>query len=308
MLLMLLTTPALADGFGSAKLVDGAPVDQDFVDCLDADGCRQAFLQFLSASILEQGFTMQGLSLSASPLAHDREGLVVGGSLASFPLGAPATNLSGKEENTQFSPVFPRINVGHLSQDEDRRVAVGGSFLPPIPVGGAAALELGVEAGVVFAGAGESGLGIESEFTFIRANAPITATEEQLDERDDFSNPDNLSPDRYEDVCGTDGCLDTFTMANLELRGGYGWAIQDFRPYARLGVTVVNEWLYVMYDDTTWSLFSLQPAAHVGSGWQPGDSIHLGLGASAALQQANQSESSSIGVFYTFEGAASWVF
>ncbi|MFT5681479.1 MAG: hypothetical protein ACI8RZ_002385 [Myxococcota bacterium] len=308
MLLMLLTNPALADGFGSAKLLNGAPADQGFVDCLDSDNCRQAFLKFLSESMLEQGFTMQGLSMSVSPLAHDRDGFTIGGSLATFPFGAPATNLSGKEENTQFSPVFPRLNAGFITQTDSRRVAVGGSFLPPIPVGGASAMEIGAEAGIVFAGPGESGFGVESEMTFISANAPITATEEQLADSDNFSNPDNLEQDRYEEVCGTEGCLDTFTMANVELRGGYGWVVGDFRPYARLGVTVVNEWLYVMYDGTTWGLFGIQPAAHVGSGWQPGENLHLGVGGSVALQQANQSEESSVGVFYKVEGAASWTF
>ncbi len=308
MLWMLVTNPALADGFGSAKLLDGTPADQSFVDCLESDGCRQSFLRFLSESMLEQGFTMQGLSMSLSPLAHDRDGFVIGGSLATFPFGDPATNLSGKEENTQFSPVFPRINAGIVTQTPDRRYALGGSFLPPIPVGGASALEIGVEGGVVLAGPGEPGVGVEAELTFVSANAPITATDEQLEDRDSFSNPDNLDPDRYEEVCGSEGCLDTFTMANLELRGGYGFVVGDLRPYARLGVTMVSERLYVMYDDTTWGLWSLQPAVHVGSGWQPGENLHLGLGGSLALQQANQSESNSVGVFYTLEGAAAWRF
>ena len=305
---VLLASSAHADGFGSARLIDGQPVDDSFVSCLESDGCRQSFLRFLSESMLEQGFAMQGFSLSASPLAHDREGFVLGGSLATFPFGDAATNLSGKEENTQFSPVFPRINAGYLSQTDDRRTAIGGSFLPPIPVGGASALELGLEAGMVLAGPDEPGIGLEAEFTFIRANAPITATEEQLDDSENFSNADNLTQETYDEVCGTEGCLDTFTEANLELRGGYGWVMGDFRPYARLGVTVLNEWLYVMYDDTTWQIFSLQPAAHVGSGWQPGEHFHLGLGGSVALQQANQSESESVGVFYTFEGSAGWLF
>ena len=308
MLPLLLTMTAHADGFGSARLLDGQPNDQNFIDCLDTDNCRQSFLRFLTESMMEQGFTMQGLSLGLSPLAHDRDGFVLGGAIATFPFGAPATNLSGKEENTQFSPVFPRINAGFISQSDDRRVAVGASFLPPIPVGGASALQLGVEGGIVFAGPEASGLGIEAEATLVSASAPITATDEQLADRDSYSNPDNLDPDTYEDVCGAEGCIDTFTMANLELRAGYGWVIGDFRPYARAGVTLVNEWLHVMYDDTTWGIFAVQPAVHAGSGWQSGDNLHLGLGGSVALQQANQSEANTLGVFYTLEGAASWVF
>ena len=308
MLALVMLSAAQADGFGSARLLNGQPRDEAFQDCLEAEGCRNNFLRFLSESMLEQGFTMQGLSMSLSPLAHDRDGFIIGGSLSTFPFGAPATNLSGKEENTKFSPVFPRINAGFISQRDDRRTALGASFLPPIPVGGASALQLGVEGGIVFAGPEESGFGLEAEATIINARAPIAATEEQLADRDSFSNPDNLDPDVYEEVCGTAGCLDTFTMANLELRAGYGVVMGDFRPYARAGVTVVNESLYVMYDDTTWGLLAIQPAVHVGSGWQRGEDLHLGLGGSLALKQANQSESGSVGVLYTLQGSAAWAF
>ena len=169
-------------------------------------------------------------------------------------------------------------------------------------------MEIGIEGGIVFAGPEAPGLGLEAEATIVNANAPITATEEQLADRDSYTNPDNLNPDTYDEVCGAQGCIDTFTMANLELRAGYGWVVGDFRPYARAGVTLVNEWLHVMYDDTTWGIFAAQPALHAGSGWQPGDTLHLGLGGSLALQQANQNEDNAVGVFYTLQGAASWVF
>ena len=92
------------------------------------------------------------------------------------------------------------------------------------------------------------------------------------------------------------------------MRGGYGWAAGAWAPYVKGGLTVVNERLYVQYDDTTWGIFALQPSLHAGTGWQPLPHLHLALGASAALKQANQSESERIGAFWKLEGAAAWVF
>ena len=82
MLPLLLTMTAHADGFGSARLLTGQPNDQGFIDCLNTEGCSENFLRFLTESMMEQGLTMQGLSLGLSPLAHDRDGFVLGGAIA----------------------------------------------------------------------------------------------------------------------------------------------------------------------------------------------------------------------------------
>lgn len=315
--LLVHATPATAapgNGFGTAGLVGGTP---DFTSCINGGGdCQENFYRFLSESMLEQGFAMQDHPVIWSPLTHRRQGWSVGGSVATFPFGPPPENLSGKEENTQFSPVFPRIAVGFTDADgASQQRGLGFSFTPPVPVGGASALAL-TAGGSLSKGARESVRhAVEADVSYIRAKAPVVATEDQVADRDAWSNPDNLDPATFNDVCGEDvdagagGCLDTFTLLNASVRVGQAWWVgPGFTPYVKAGVTAVNEWMYVKYDDTTWRLFAIQPTLHAGSGWNPGEHVFLQLGVSAALRQANQSESGSLGVFTTFEGAAAWRF
>lgn len=304
---------APGNGFGSARLVAGSP---DFTDCIEGGGdCQTGFFNFLTESMVEQGFTMQDHALATSPLTHRRKGWVVGGSLATFPFGPPPENLSGKEENTQFSPVFPRLTGGYIAGDDGRQRAIGLSFTPPVPVKGASALGLGLNGALGRGGKQATRQVLEADVSFVRAKAPIAATEDQVANRDDFTNPDNLDPVQFAEVCGEDvsngagGCVDTFTLLNVSIRAGQSWAVGNgFSPYVKAGLTVVDEWLYIKYDDTTWGVFAIQPTLHAGSSWHGGEHLLLALGASAALRQANQSEAGKAGVFTTFEGTAAWAF
>ena len=305
---------APGNGFGSARLVDGSP---DFSECIEGGGtCQDDFYAFLSESMLAQGLTMQDHALSTSTLTHRRTGWTVGGSLGTFPSGPPPENLSGKEENTQYSPVFPRLTAGWMDGDTSTaQGAVGLSFTPPIPVQGARALGLGLNGAFTRGAATSVRLGLESDLSFIRANAPIAATEDQVADRDSFSNPSNLNPAQFDEVCGEDvragagGCIDTYTLLNFSVRVGQSWhTASGLTPYLKAGATLVNEWLYIKYDDTTWGLTAIQPTVHAGSGWTLGDHMFLAAGGTAALRQANQSEAGTTGVFYTFEGAAAWAF
>lgn len=316
LLLVLASSSASAapgNGFGSARLVSGSP---DFTSCIEGGGdCQSDFFSFLTESMVEQGFTMQDHAVATSPLTHRRKGWIAGGSLATFPFGPPPENLSGKEENTQFSPVFPRLLGGYVAADGGRQKAIGVSFTPPVPVQGASALALGVNGALSRGGAEAPRQGIEADLSFVRAKAPIAATEDQVADRDSFDNPDNLDPQQFDEVCGEDvdsgagGCLDTFTLLNVSVRAVQSWHVgRGFTPYVKAGVTVVDEWLYIKYDDTTWGVFAIQPSVHAGSGWNAGEHMFLSLGASAALRQANQSEAGTIGLFTTFEGAAAWAF
>lgn len=314
--LALLAHPAAlaapGNGFGSARLVSGSP---DFTSCIEGGGdCQENFFNFLTQSMLEQGFAMQDNTSASSPLIHRRKGWHVGGSLSTFPFGPPPTNLSGKEENTQFSPVFPRLLGGYVAADDGKQKAIGFTFTPPVPVKGASALGLGLNGALSRGGKEATRQGIEGDVSFVRAKAPIAATEDQLADRDSFSNSDNLDPEQFNEVCGEDvdagagGCLDTFTLLNVSVRAVQSWHVgKGFTPYVKAGVTFVDEWLYIKYDDTTWGVFAIQPNLHAGSGWNAGDHLFLSLGASAALRQANQSEDG-LGVFTTFEGAAAWAF
>lgn len=314
---LLLTAAALAappEGFGSARLVDGTP---DFVGCIEGGGsCQESFFRFLSASMIEQGFAMQANGLSNTPLSERRAGWSVGGQLSTFPFSPPRKNLSGKEENTSFSPVFPRLELGYTEALADRRQrSLGLHLLPPVPVKGASALLVAVEAGQTWGDGDGRRLGLEADLSYLRALAPITATEDQLAQREDWSNPDNLDPEQFEAVCGPDvdagatGCIDRFSFLNLGLRAGISEKVGEaFFPYAKVGLNVVNERLFVKYDHTTWGLFALQPSLHGGVVWTPGERARVGLGGSAALRQPNQSTDDKLGLLGTLEGSAGWHF
>jgi hypothetical protein len=68
----------------------------------------------------------------------------------------------------------------------------------------------------------------------------------------------------------------------LALRGGFGWQLgQSWFPYAQVGLTVFDEFLYVEYDDTWWWGFGVQPTLHGGVAWAAADSVLLSAGTSA---------------------------
>ncbi|MDP6931839.1 MAG: hypothetical protein QGG40_02940 [Myxococcota bacterium] len=289
-----------ADGvFGQARLVDGTP---EFIP-------SARFYRFLTGSMAEQGFTFEGDSLAISAVTSSATGLVVGGRLDSFPLTPPRSNLSGKEENTEFSPVLPRIQGGWLVGDpEGMRWSVGGSFLPPVRVQGAAALVLGAHSSCSRPRKSGGRHGYEVDGTFARALAPVTASEEQFEDRDSFGNPDNLDVDTYDSVCGSDeeGCVDTFQVAQLALRYVRVWNVGPLRPYAKVGLSTWNEQLEVMYDGTTWVFTSLHPTLHGGVNWPVLDRLQLGLGSSLAPRYPSQSVDG-VGAFFKLEGALGWV-
>jgi hypothetical protein len=266
--------------------------------------------------MVEQGFAMQSNGLSNTPLSERRAGISVGGQVSTFPFSPPRENLSGKEENTSFSPVFPRLEVGYTTALTERsQRSLGLHLLPPLRVNGASALLVAVEAGQSWGDGEGRRLGLEADLSYLRALAPITATEEQLSQRDEWSNPDNLDPEQFEAVCGSDvaegaaGCIDRFSFVNVGLRAGWSDAVgESLFPYAKAGLNVVNERMFVKYDGTTWGLFALQPSLHGGVVWAPGEAARLGLGGSTALRQRNQSTEDRFGLLETIEGSAGWHF
>lgn len=304
-MLLWLGTAQAAD-FGRADLVAGTP---DFTGCLASEGCADAFYGFLSESLLDQGFAMQHqATMTSATLRAGPGGGVVGGGLSTFPFGPPPENLSGKAENTQFSPVFPSLQGGRVvALSGGRRLGLGGAVLPPIPVGGASALLLATDASLAWerdAGA----WGLESDLSVVRAKAPVAATDEQLEDRDSWSNPDNLDPERYAEVCGEAGCKDTFVAAHLGLRGARSWQLGIARPQVQAGLNVVYERLHVQYDATTWALLALQPTLAAGVGLEPGGHLFLHAGGRLALLQPNQNRDQEAGLLGRLEGSAGWRF
>ncbi len=136
------------------------------------------------------------------------------------------------------------------------------------------------------------------------ATAPVSASEEQLEDSEG-----HLEAEVVEANCDSErGCIDTFSLINLEILARMGWTVGDqLVPYLGAGLTVLSERLYIQYDDTNWSAFGLQPALHAGSAWTPSKPVFLSAGASVGLRQANQSPDG-LGVFYRLEGAAAYRF
>ena len=254
--------------------------------------------------MMEQGFTMQDSGVVTSTLVNHRDGWFVGGMLHTFPFGPPPKNLAGKEENTQFSPVLPKLFAGKGWTSGDRRWSLAGSLLPPVPVGGAAALIAGVEASTARP-LGDALWGIEADFTFVRATAPVTASEEQISDAESKGYEDNVKTETVAKNCDADkGCIDVFGISNLSLRTGLSWELGDvWIPYAKVGLTVVSERLAVDYDQTSWSIFAIQPTLHTGTGIAVSDGVLLATGVSAGVKQGNQSAESA-GIFYRLEGSA----
>ena len=302
------SSTAMADpggnGFGSFGLTDGKP---SFTGCLNGDKCADAFFKFMNQASLEQGFAMQGGPVTGSSVVNHRTGWSAGGMLHTFPFAGPRENLSGKTENTQFSPVLPKLTAARMWDSGDRHMGVGFTMLPPVPVQGAAALILGAQASMA-KDSGSGRLGLEFDLSFVRAKAPIAASDAQMEDADSFDEG-HLEEDVYAENCDPDlGCIDTFTLANLEILGRKSWVIGgSWVPYVGAGVTLVNEYLHIQYDDTNWSVFGLQPAVHAGAGWTPTERVLLSAGASSALRQGNQSPDG-LGVFYRLEGAAAYRF
>lgn len=308
MISLLLVPLAAAAPLGEVELVDGAPeFTSCFVEDRDTEGtCAWRFYHFLAASMGEQGFTFAHNPVHTAAWVRPDAGLRIGAQIDTFPFGPAPKNLSGKVENTQFSPVLPRLFAG-LTVGERSRGAVGLSLLPPIPVGGASALIVGADGSLGWSREGWR-FGAAVDATYAVAHAPITASQAQFDDRDSLSNPDNLDPDTYEAVCGTheDGCIDRFRQISLGLRAGAASSDWVVNPYGALGLSFNASQLYVMYDDTTWAMKALQPTLHAGATWAPVEALLLSAGGDVAAHGGAQSEDGAAGVFWKLDGALSW--
>ena len=295
-------------GFGGMRIVSG---DVGFEGCLESPGCAQNFYRFLSEATLEQGFAMNGVAVGSSAVVNRREGRFAGGLLHTFPFAGPRENLAGKEENTSFSPVFPKLYAGKIWSRDGKHYSLGGSILPPIPVGGASALNLGLDGSMATTlSDGNTRAGLEWDVTFVRARAPVTASEEQAEGAEEGGFEDNVSAEVIEETCDPDlGCIDTFIVGNFSVRAAMSWVLgEQFFPFAQVGLTIFDQWLHVEYDDSLWWGIGVQPTIHGGMAWAPMETVLLSAGTSVGLKQANQNPSGKLGAFYKFSGSATYHF
>ena len=277
-MLFWLALPALAQS--NVRIVEGTP---EFESCLGSDSCIDNFYRFLGESMSEQGFSMSSAPQLGDAALRLHDGWQVGGMLTTFPF-VERSNLSGKEENTSYSPVLPRLAGAKSFTKGDTRFGIEAEFTPPVKVQGASALvaSLDLSAGRATDWGGVSvGLGL----SFTRANAPIVASREQFEQRDSFDNPSNLDPDTWEAVCGHRevGCIDTFTYVGVPLRATVAYDLgEHFVPWASVSVAWVEQRLDVEYDATVWGASGVQPTLHAGIAGKALDRLQGHLGASVA--------------------------
>ncbi|MFK7931013.1 MAG: hypothetical protein AB8H79_22700 [Myxococcota bacterium] len=288
-MLVLMSLTAFAQS--QVTLVEGEP---EFQGCIsDENGCYRTFRKFLSNSMVEQAFTLQQhTGVSAITLPED--GFLIGVQLDTFPLVAPRSNLAGKEENTSFSPVLPRVVVGLRKSFDDLSVGASVQGLAPIPVAGASALVLGAEGNLAYQVSDTVRIGGELDVSYARARAAIVATEDQA-----ADNPGNVQPETYEAVCvpKENGCIDTFTVLGSGLR--FAAAVDlpyGFTPWAKVGVGLTQQRLDVDYDATAWRVRGLQPTVGLGSGFATGKFVS-NLGAWAAPRWESISEENAGALF-----------
>lgn len=290
-------------GVFQASLVKGAP---EFTGCLDSDNCASDFHQFLTHSMMEQGMSMQSHTILSTPLLSVSEGgIFAGAGVHSFPFSSPQENLSGKEENTSFSPVFPSIELGKVSEKKSYSL----KLLPPVPVQGASAFLLSGNISRLLQQEDNWKRSLDTELGLVRARAPITASEEQLEDRDSFDNPDNLLEDTYNENC-PDGCIDTYYHASLEFRIGQSWQVSSLlQPYVQLGSNIIYENLFVQYDQTGWALWSIQPTLRSGLGLQFLDgNLQAMIGGMVTPKYPSQDRDGKLGIFYTTQGQIGYLF
>lgn len=307
--LLLVLGLSTAQAQQTARLVAGNP---DFGSCLDGDTCSDRFYHFLSHSMVEQGFVFAHHAMDTSAVISRQEGGMVGVQIRTFPFTAPRENLSGKTENTSFSPVLPGITGGWRGRFLGMgRVGAGAFFLPPIPVKGASAMVIGVD-GSVGAQVGILHAGGSLDVSWSRAFAPIVASEEQYEDRESFDNPDNL--EHYEERCLPDGCLDRFDALTVGAKAGVSVDATSFlAPYVELGLAYVSHTLDVDYDSTTWRMTGLQGSAHAGLTSHFAKRVQLGLGAGlayrpSAITEYDDDGNAPAGVLFRLDGSASVAF
>lgn len=275
-----------------------------FDACFDDPACGDAFSRHVGQSMLEQGFSLGYEPLNTSALIARHQGWGVGVQLATTPFGEARTNPAGKLENTELSPVVPRLILSRRGATLGVvQYGVGLSFLPPIPVKGAVPLSASGDISLAF-NAAIARIGVEGLFNYSQVKAPIVATEAQVG-TGDASTVGTVDDQLYAAACA-EGCTDLFRSATGGIRVGASfWLPAGFSPYLKLGVNFVYHRLDVGFDDTVWRVQGTQPTGHIGLGWHLFKWVHLAGGASVALLSPENSVSRAAGFLVKVDAAAS---
>lgn len=253
------------------ELLDAGLIDENFAaQVRNEEGAARSFIQLTAFGMAEQSFTLQHGSSPSSVFSGEQSGTRVGLQLVTFPFVAQE-NLLGKEENTGFSPVLPRLTVGMQRTQGDWLLSVGGSAVPPISVQGGGAFVVGSDVAVARQLAGGLRVGLELEASVGQAVAPVTVPKAAYEEAlatgsDDFANVD---AERYNEVCApqTYGCLDTLTFKHGSARLVVSKSLGTrWTPYLGAGIQGTSERFDVQVDLSSYRLSGIMPQLGLGTG------------------------------------------
>jgi hypothetical protein len=306
--LFFLTSPP-AQAQVHIEMVDPGVQDPGWVVKLNqrTEGAQE-FFAFLGNGIAEQSFTLRHQSTQGSAAMYGPTGLQLGGGLDTFPFSKPQKNLVGKEENTQFSPVMPRLMVAWTERRGRVGWGIGMSLTPPVPVQGASALVAGLSGSTGLDLGERWRVGAELDVTVGRAGAPVAASTDQKESGELEANTDAA---RYDAVCAPQeyGCVDVLSLREGGLRLVGTWkASEVVQPYVKLGAETISNDFFVQVDVSTWRLQGVLPDLSLGANLLPTEHLHGLVGGTFAYLPDEIATYDRIPLLYRFDASVAYVF
>lgn len=245
--------------------------------CLDDAACEDRVTSLVGESLSEYGLILQSDPLATSALAGKGWGPVLEIRVDSATLGAK----NALEERTRIPPGLPRIGagwqLGPRTWDTARpQLALGATVLPPVRVQGGvlstvqadASFALPVVRHLLWVGA-------EASYGGGLIELPLIGSEQQLD---GIESATGVAVERDDSRCA-EGCLDTYRQTNATGRVGVSFDPHPaFFTYTRVAMSSVRARLSIDYDDTSWTLNTVQIQSQTGVGLRAGN-YQLALGA-----------------------------
>jgi len=257
----------------------------------------------MSHELLYQGFGFQHDAQATSVVVSRGKGWVIGLQLSTMPFTEERADPTGKAIHSQYSPVIPRIVVGKkIEIGKIWHLGFGINGLPYLPMGGeanAGLLGADISSALVV---GPARIGVEGDFTWSRATAPILAAEDHAD-------AGLVDPKVWSTECGEFGCRDQFDTLSGGVKAGASFAVGlGFAPYLKVGVTAIHHTLVIDYDDSTWAISGAQLSGHAGFNWTLFKKLHLTAGTALAYRPEELSVDNQANVMFKIEGGASVTF
>lgn len=293
-------TAAVASAQEPARLISGDPA---LNECVGDPQCADEITRLMSHELLYQAFAFQHDPQATSVVVSRGKGWVVGVQLSTMPFTKERSDPTGKAVHSQYSPVLPRVVFGKKFEiGKIWHVGFGINGLPYIPIGGEANAGLiGADLSTALV-VGPARLGLEGDFTWSRATAPMLAAE-------DHSDSGFIDAKSLEENCGEFGCRDEFDTMSGGVKAGASFAVGlGFAPYVKVGITGLHHTLVIDYDESKWGVSGVQLSGHAGFNWTLVKKLHLTAGTALAYRPAELSVDDAANVMFKIECGVSVTF